>query len=226
MSEPLAALRALGDATKAAEMAAYHKAERVYLGVSNPQIDALCRDWRAGMELDTRVATAHALWQSDIHEARVAAAKLLTQARMRPSDEPAWQEILTWVPQFDAWAIADHAASAGSRRLVADPSRIDSVEGWTQDGNFWVRRAALTMTLPWTKQRHPSAEDQAIRERVLGWAAAYVPDHGWFIQKAIAWWLRDLSKRDPDRVRAFLADHGDGMKPFAQREAARLLPDG
>ena len=44
------------------------------------------------------------------------------------------------------------------------------------------------MTLPWTKQNHPKPADLAIREKVLGWAAGYVTDHDWFIQKAIAWW--------------------------------------
>jgi 3-methyladenine DNA glycosylase AlkD len=48
-------------------------------------------------------------------------------------------------------------------------------------------------------------------------------DRDWFIQKAIAWWLRDLSKHDPARTRTFLAAHGDRLKPFARTEAARLL---
>jgi 3-methyladenine DNA glycosylase AlkD len=88
---------------------------------------------------------------------------------------------------------------------------------------MWTRRAALVMTLPWTRFVHPKPADVAIRERVLGWAAGYVPDRDWFIQNAIAWWLRDLSKRDPDRVRRFLEEHGAAMKPFAAKEAARYL---
>jgi 3-methyladenine DNA glycosylase AlkD len=40
----------------------------------------------------------------------------------------------------------------------------------------------------------------------------------------VAWWLRDLSKHDADRTRAFLAANGARMKPFARREAARHLP--
>ena len=86
-----------------------------------------------------------------------------------------------------------------------------------------ARRAALVITLPWTKQNHPSAGDLAIRDRVLGWAAGYADDPEWFIQKAIAWWLRDLSKHDAPRVRAFLEAHGDRLKPFARREAGKHL---
>lgn len=205
-------------------MAAYHKAPRRYLGVANPEIDRLAKDWRQAQTLDDRLVLASALWKTDIHEARIAAAKLLTQARIRPDDRAAWDLIRSWVPDFDAWAIADHAAIAGQKRLVADPARLDQVETWTKSDHMWTRRAALVMTLPWVKQRHPKPADLAARERILGWAAGYVADPEWFIQKAVAWWLRDLSKRDPEQIRAFLALHGERMKPFARKEAARLLP--
>jgi 3-methyladenine DNA glycosylase AlkD len=220
--QALAALQALADPQKAAEMAAYHKAPRRYLGISVPQITDLATGWRAGMAVAERVALADALWQSDIHEARVAAAKLLTQARI-PDDGPVWHLIASWVPDFDAWAIADHACDAGGRRLLADPSRIDEVEAWTRSDSFWTRRAALVITLPWTKQNFPKPADLAIRDRVLGWCATMADDPQWFIQKAIAWWLRDLSKHDPVRTRTFLDAHGARLKLFAQKEAAKYL---
>lgn len=218
----LAALRAAGDPATAEASAAYHKVPRVYLGVRVPAIDALARTWREGLSTPDRVALAAALWRSDIHEARVAAAKLLTQARIA-DDAPVWRLIAGWVPDFDGWAIADHACNAGERRLLADPSRIDEVEGWTRAPQLWTRRAALVITLPWTKQNFPSASDLAIRDRVLGWAAGYADDPAWFIQKAIAWWLRDLSKHDAPRVRDWLDAHGARLKPFARREAAKYL---
>ncbi|SHG80995.1 3-methyladenine DNA glycosylase AlkD [Cognatiyoonia sediminum] len=222
---PEEAIAALGsDPQKAAEMRAYHKLDRPYLGVANPVIDAHVKEWRKALDLDDRLALASGLWDTNIHEARVAAAKLLTQARIRPDDTGAWDLIASWVPSFDAWAVADHASMAGQKRLVWEPSRLDQVETWTRSDHMWTRRAALVMTLPWTKQNHPKPAELEARDRVLGWAASYVPDHDWFIQKAIAWWLRELSKHDAPRVVAFLDKHGADMKPFARKEAARKLP--
>ncbi len=218
----LAELESLGDAQKATEMEAYHKVPRRYLGVANPVLDGLAKSWR-GDDVEARVVLARGLWDSDIHEARVTAAKLLTQARLRPSDQSAWEAIASWVPDFDAWAVADHACMAGQKRLVWEPARVDEVEAWTTSEHMWTRRAALVITLPWTKQNHPKPAELEIRDRVLGWAAGYVSDPEWFIQKAVAWWLRELSKHDPDRVRAFLEAHGEAMKPFARKEAARKL---
>jgi 3-methyladenine DNA glycosylase AlkD len=221
---PIEELQALADPSKAAEMAAYHKVARPYLGVPVPAIEDLTDRWRAELSLDDRLSLAADLWRTDIHEARVAAAKLLTQARIRP-DDAAWALILAWVPDFDAWAIADHVSIAGQKRLVADPARLDAVEAWVTSPHMWTRRAALVMTLPWTKQNFPKPAELLVRDRVLGWCATLADDPDWFIQKAVAWWVRDLSKHDLPRARAFLQRHGARLKPFARKEAARHIPD-
>lgn len=220
--EALDALKAAAEGGRAEGMAAYHKVPREYLGVPNPAINDITKAWRQKLTVEERVALSDLLWQTNIFEARLAAAKLLTQARIRP-DEAVWALIVSWLPDLDSWAIADHAMMAGQKRLVAEPSRIDEIEGWTKSESHWVRRAAMVITLPYTKQNHPKPEELAIRARVLGWAADYVRDEEWFIQKSVAWWLRDLSKHDPERVQYFLENHARHMKPFARKEAAKFL---
>lgn len=220
--EALAALQAQAEDGRGAQMAAYHKVDRPYLGVPNPAINDLSTAWRRDLTLEDRLALAEGLWRTNIHEARIAAAKVLTQARIRP-DDAVWRLICSWVPEFDAWAIADHACSAGDRRIMADLSRLDEVEAWTGSDNLWTRRAALVITLPLTKKSFPNKAELAARERVLGWAAGYVADPEWFIQKAVAWWVRDLSKHDADRARGFLDAHGERMKAFARKEAGKYL---
>ena len=113
------ALAQLGsDPANQARMATYHKVDRPYLGVPNAVIDAAVKDWRAALDLEARLALASALWDSNVHEGRIAAAKLLTQARIRPDDTAAWDLICAWVPDFDCWTIADQVAIAGQKRLV------------------------------------------------------------------------------------------------------------
>ncbi len=220
--ESLSQLRSKAQPGRDADMAAYHKTDRPYLGVANYDTNALVAEWRKALGIAERTALAAGLWQTNIFEARLAAAKLLTQARIRP-DEAVWRLIASWVPDFDSWAIADHACMAGQKRLVADPARLDEVESWTSSPHIWTRRAALVITLPWTKQNHPKPAEGAARDRILGWAASYIDDRDWFIQKAIAWWLRDLSKHDARRTRAFLDQYGERMRPFARKEAAKYL---
>jgi len=223
LDDALTALRNAAEDGRAAGMADYHKVPREYLGLPNPAINNLAKEWRGVLSIEERVALADQLWKTNIFEARLAAAKLLTQARISP-DQAVWDLIVSWVPDFDSWAIADHAMMAGQKRLVADPSRIEEVESWTKSDVHWTRRAAMVITLPYTKQNHPKPDELAIRKRVLGWAVRYVEDPEWFIQKSVAWWLRDLSKHDAPRVEYFLANHAKKMKPFARKEAAKFLP--
>ncbi|MCY4288790.1 MAG: DNA alkylation repair protein [Aestuariivita sp.] len=218
----LAELEAKADVERAVEMARYHKVDRPYLGLRNGQIDQLTRSWQNRLSVADWSLVADSLWQTNIYECRLAASKLLTRPRITP-DGKIWQLIISWTEDFDSWAIADHACMAGQKRLLADPSRLEDVELWVTSSKMWARRAALVVTLPWARMKNPEKGDIERRERILGWAEAYVSDHEWFIQKAIAWWLRDLSKRDSSCVEEFLRFHGDHMKPFARKEAAKYL---
>lgn len=201
---------------------AYHKIDRPYLGVANPEINKLTASWRRRLTLDQQTGLAKGLWETNIYEARLAAAKLLTQNRMA-DDAGVWSLLCSWVPDFDSWAIADHVCMAGQKRLLADPQRLEEIAKWTTSRHLWTRRAAMVITLPLAKPKNPSADEIAARETVLGWAASYVDDPEWFIQKSIAWWLRELSKHQPARARVFLEMHGAQMKNFARKEASKYL---
>lgn len=225
MSEILARLHALADPGMAAQKAAYHKTTRPVLGVRNPQINETVAIWRKTRPVDDWLVEGAALWSSGVFEARIAAAKLLIKARLPQHDAAVWALITGWLAEADGWAIADHLADAGGRRIMADLRRLDEVEGWTTSEHLWTKRGALTFTLPLAKLNHLSPDETTGRARVIGWAAAYVPDREWFIQKAVSWWLRTLSRHDPDAVRSFLEVHGPAMKPFARRDAARNLPN-
>lgn len=221
--DAIAGIKSLSVPGKAEQMAEYHKVDRPYLGTANPEIDALCKTWREDLTLEGRLALCADLWASNIHEARIAAAKLLTQARIRPDDTAAWDMICAWIPDFDAWAIADSVCIAAQKRITADPTRLDTVEGWTTSDLMWQRRAALVATLPFARLNNLKPHEDAARERILIWAASYLGDKDWFIQKSVAWWLRDLSKHDPARTEAFLAEFGDLMKTWARKEAGQYL---
>lgn len=223
--DAILAITAIAAPEKAVEMAGYHKATRRYLGASNTQIETLAKDWRGALSLDARLNLAEGLWRADIHETRIAAAKLLTQARIRPDDTGAWHLICEWMPQLDAWAIADAVCVAAQKRVIANLDRMNTVADWATSPLLWTRRAALVATLPLAKQNFQNPAEREARERALDWAAGLCSDHDWFIQKSIVTWIRDLSKHDAPRAATFLAEHGPYLKPFARYEAAQNTSD-
>ena len=195
-------LRAMADPERAARASARHKSGRETLGLTPAQIEALAAEWRGERDLEARIALAEALWDSDVHEARLAAARLLVQARMQP-DDAAWALILAWAPGIDGAEIADAVMSAASRRLLADPSRLDQAMTWAGSRNPWLRRGALMATLPWAKMNNPKSGDLAIREAVLEVALRLSRDRNGAVRQAVATWTRDLAKRDPARIAAW-----------------------
>lgn len=192
-------LRALANPELAERIAARHKTGRPTLGLTPAQIETAVTGWREVRDIDGRVALARDLWDSDIHEARLAAARLLVQARIRP-DDAVWDLIREWGPQLDAPEITDAVMVAGGKRLTADPARMEEMLEWAQSSNPFQRRAALMGTLPWAKMNNPKPADLEIRERVLEWASHLADDSNGAVRQAVETWLRDLAKRAPERV--------------------------
>ena len=85
---------------KAAELKNSLKISRTYLGISSPELDILYKGWRNQINGEDRTALASELWNSNIYEARIVAAKLLTQARIE-NDKTVWEEIIKWIPTLD-----------------------------------------------------------------------------------------------------------------------------
>lgn len=210
------ALRDRADPDRAIQEKRYHKSTWVHWGVSAPKMVEAIRETLDDAEASTQLALARKLWREDVWDLKIAAGRLLSRKAI-PADAKLWRFVVERMGDLDGWAIADTLANVGSRCLLADPSRLDLVETWVSSPHLWTRRASLVFTLPWTKGQGRDPE------RMLGWAARLRDDREWFIQKAIGWWLRELSKRDPDRVRGFLVDHGAALKDVALREAKKYL---
>ncbi len=189
----------------------YHKSNREHWGIPVPLCVDITRSLSKGLSQAELLSLATELWQTNIYDAMVCCAKILL--RVKPSKE-LWQTIVYFLTFVDGWALEDHMAKAAAKCILADESLLDELENWTKHPNFWMRRAALVYTLPYAKPKHDP-------ERMLKWAAGYVADKEWFIQKAIGWWLRDLSAHDPKRVIAFVNTHQ--LKGVARKEATRKL---
>ena len=218
-------LTALADPDRAEGMAQYHKVNRRYLGLANPQINDLTKALAPGI---VRCWSRHGGGRA-LANGHLRSPPCRCQA-VDPGSHPPRRRGLD----------PDRRLVAGFRQLGHRRPRL---HGRTETSGgpsrpVWTRSKAGPVLItcgpaaprwwprcPWCKQRHPKPDELKARQRILGWAASYVPDRDWFIQKAIAWWLRDLSKRDPEIVRDFLERYGAQMKPFARKEAARYLTD-
>ena len=217
---PEEALRAL----RAAGIGALEKEGRPACGVTPAQIDTMAWLWRMQADLPERLRLAEALWRSGLHEAMLAAAKMLTQARIRPDTE-VWALLRGWAPDFAGTATSDAASAALGRRLIAAPSRVAELAEWVSAPNPWTRRAALSATLPFAKLNHPDPVQHAVRVLVLDWGLRLARDPDHRVAKSVAPWLRTLARHDAGLVRSWAEGHGAALPPGLRAELRRILKD-
>jgi 3-methyladenine DNA glycosylase AlkD len=211
----LQALRALGSPERAEWEKRYQKSRWDHWGVSLPNMDAAIRETLGDLKQDEALELCRRLWREPVWDLKIVAGRILARKSIAP-DAKVCGFVTERLVDLDGWAVADNLASVASRCLIEDPGRLAVVEAWIESPHVWTRRAALVFTLPWTREKRDP-------ERMLGWAARLADDPEWFIQKAIGWWARELSKRDPNRVRRFLSEHGGKLKGVAKREATKYL---
>jgi len=210
------ALRAFADPERAKQEKRYQRSRWEHWGVALPKMDVAIGRSLGDLTQHEATELSRRLWAEPVWDLKIVAGRILGLRSVAP-DERVWSFVMEHLPELDGWAVADNLAPAASRCLIAEPRRLDAVETWIENPHLWTRRAALVFSLPWAKEKRDP-------ERMLRWAALLAGDPEWFIQKAIGWWLRELSKRDPQRVRRFLAEHGAKLKGVAKREATKYLP--
>lgn len=170
-----------------------------YLGVAPQAMEELARSWRQEIGTPERLALARALWADGPFEARIMAAKLLTQARIK-DDAEIWDQICVWISEAANWAELDALAAAGARRIVTDLSRMETVHTLAKSERVLDRRAALGLSLPLAKLAHPSEAEVNAIDDVLYWLTHALEDSDKDVSRMADTWLKSLGKHDRKRA--------------------------
>jgi 3-methyladenine DNA glycosylase AlkD len=161
----------------------------------------MARAWRKEVSFPERLELATTLWTSGIHDARLMAAKLLTQARIS-DDQEVWAHLTDWLAQAGNWAEIDALCAACQRRMAADTSRMNKVYKLMRHESSLQRRAALGITEFLAKSSHPSEREQVALDRICEWLPEALADESKDVHRTAQSWLRSLSKHDYKRARA------------------------
>jgi 3-methyladenine DNA glycosylase AlkD len=216
------AMAAIGISGRAAQEKRYLKSDLAFLGATVWQIRAQVKaavGELGDLDHDRLVALVEALWSRPIFERRMAATVLLELRTdlLRESDLPLLERLLR---ESGTWALVDGlAVNVVGAVLAADPDRTIAVlDRWSTDDDFWIRRSAL---LAWLRPLRGGAP----LDRFLAYADAMLEEREFFIRKAIGWVLREVGKRRPAEVGAWLAPRTARASGVTVREAIKYLPD-
>ncbi len=215
-------LCAAGDPARAEQEQRYLKSELHHYGVSVPAIRKIVKAALASgpaLSHDDLVAVVVALWRRPVHECRMAAVELLDLCsdRLVAADIDLVERMIR---QSRTWALVDGLAATVTGGLVERyPSLSTTLDRWAADDDFWVRRSSLLALLL------PLRRGEGDFERLSRYADAMLAEREFFIRKAIGWVLRETSKKQPDRVYAWLEPRAGRASGVTVREAVKYLSD-
>ncbi len=97
------------------------------------------------------------------------------------------------------------------------------IHRWARSEDRWWRRTALVCTVALNNKARGGRGDTA---RTLEVCRILVKDRDDMVVKAMSWALRELSRRDPQAVRAFLTEYQGMLAPRVVREVNTKLTTG
>ncbi len=213
-----AGLTRAADPSRAPAMAAYMKTSQPFYGVAAPQVHAIAKAARKLF-----VPASHtqyrrnvlALWKLPHREARYAAIDYAQQRGFQtPESIPLYERMIregAW------WDFVDAIASnlVGLAYLEHRKAIRPVLDRWIEDPDLWIRRTAILAQL-----RHKRETDSA---QLFRYSLQCAAEREFFIRKAIGWALREYSKAEPAKVKAFLLKNRQTLAPLSLREAAKQL---
>ena len=215
-------LAAAGDPVRAAAVARYFKTGKgeygegdKFRGMTLPQLHQLARKAR-GLSLESTLKLLRSPW----HEDRTLALMMLVDAHHRgtPAQRRAiHRAYLANTKYVNNWDLVDASAPELVGQYIGKgDTRL--VERLAKSKWLWDRRIAMIAT-HWPTRRGDPAPALLIAERLLG-------DTHDLMHKAVGWMLREVGKRSPDTLRAFLRKHVATMPRTALRYSIeRFTPD-
>jgi 3-methyladenine DNA glycosylase AlkD len=216
-----AELRAAGDPVRAVAEKRYLKSRLDFAGVGLPAIRTLARSLErrhATLSHAGVVAFAAQLWDSSLFERRMCTVEVLRAygATLTPGDAALLERLIR---ESGTWALVDSlAGDVVSGVVERHPELVAVLDRWAVDGDFWVRRSAMLALLP------PLRRGGGDFARFAGYADAMLEEREFFIRKAIGWVLREVGKRRPELVVAWLRPRLERASGLTVREAVRHLP--
>jgi len=173
------ALKSLADPDYLAGMTYFALKTDRALGVSAPRMRKLAR------QIGTDHKLALALWESNIHEARIVAALIDDPKQVTKS------QMNDWVRQFDNWGVCD--ACCGEL-FDKTPFAWDKAIEWPRRKEEFVRRAGFVLmaALAVHDKRAPDKKFLPFFDIIKH----HADDGRNFVKKAVNWALRQIGKRN------------------------------
>ncbi|WP_119394751.1 DNA alkylation repair protein [Salinibius halmophilus] len=189
-------------------MRKYLRDQYDFFGIKTPQRKALVKQYckQFGAPCDY-----WQLWQQDKREMQYAVIDLLDRQKQLP--ETMFAEVERLVLHKSWWDTIDPLAVRTVGKLAQQHDAREWIAKWRTSEDFWLRRVCLLFQL-----KYKQHTDVALLHSLI---AENQSSDEFFIQKAIGWAIRELSKTNPTAAKEIL--HSCELSPLSVREGKKYL---
>jgi 3-methyladenine DNA glycosylase AlkD len=200
----------------AGPMSKYMKGHFPYLGIKSPLRKELEKQFFKETEILKKPFNkdfVDGLWEKNEREYQYTAITYMGKfIKKLPKEVISFLEGLITTKSW--WDSVDSIAPLVGELARKYPEIIEeSIDSWSVDANFWLRRSAILFQLKYKQQTNQAL----LYEYIVKNAGS----KEFFIQKAIGWALREYSKTNHDSVKAFIG--GNQLAPLSVREGSKYL---
>lgn len=217
--EVVAALREIGNARFGAAVAKDRGSSMEHLGIRFPALRRRVNEGFSFYDLseDEILAIWDRLWRTSPYGDVLFAALEYYAPRVKKRVSPAlWPVVSHWHERVDNWCHADGLSSLYSWILASEPAEVyPQLEAWNRTGDQWLRRISIVSLI------HYSGKNAVFMplDRVLPLVTRCLADEREYVQSAVGWVLREMSRAYPSQVRTYLEEHVATISGVAFRRA-------
>ena len=222
VNELVAAFAEHADPEKGAYMRAYMRDQFTYFGMQSPERRAAQKPIeKKHAPLDDPFAVAAELFtrkQRELHYAACDVLRDFMKRKRRPEIDydHAFKTTVDLIQTISWWDTVDILAPSVAYPIIMESPKLELREvcrEWIEDDDFWLQRSAIICQL----KAKENTDVELLFELILRRA----DNQEFFVRKGAGWALRELSKSQPERVRAFIDKYQDRLSPLTIKEGGK-----
>ena len=190
----------------------------IFIGVMVPQTRAI-----ASVYKDLDLIEIAKLTKSDFHEVRLCGLIILTNQYKKTKDINVKKRLFDFyikevkAGKVNNWDLVDVTAPTIGEYLLHLGDPISLLKKLAKSRSLWQRRVSMIFTFAFIRAGE--------LEPTYKLAEIHLEDSHDLMHKAVGWMLREMGKRDPALLRAFLEEYCSVMPRTALRYSIEKLPE-
>jgi 3-methyladenine DNA glycosylase AlkD len=160
-------------------------------------------------------------WGRGSREHQLMALFILVKLKLEPAER--WELGVRFLSDVENWESCDQLCAALlGEALAKDPVYMDVIEGWVEDENFWIRRAALVAPVYLRRAKYSEQVSLDLDRRTLALCEILLDDGEKYIRKAVDWSIRQVIARHYDLGRDWVLAQAAAQPSRTARATLKL----